>query len=266
MPERNAGQGSAGHGAAIRRRAADRAAQASAARSPRAAATVPSSAPSRAKRRLSIPDLQGPAGAPAGRPASGDWKYRRNPAARKPAARKPGAARRPALPAPSSPSRGPVRPRRSVRAPSAANGSARTSAPSASRRASAAPAATCPQSELHDADGVRLQKVMASGRRGFTARLRGNDRRRPRRGRRPGGHRTRCARRPQDCRHPRGRPAHPAGRDPGLHGLQQAQGRRVHHGGPRRPSLHQRLRPQHTTANASSTSAAWTSPPRACCC
>ncbi|QCO97767.1 pseudouridine synthase [Arthrobacter sp. 24S4-2] len=107
------------------------------------------------------PDLQGPAGAPADRPASGDWKQGK-PAARKPGSRKPGAGKVPGTP-------GALKPKpRSTAAKAFATrafggerfgqnlGAVRK--PSRKR----GPRGDVPQSELHDADGVRLQKVMAS--------------------------------------------------------------------------------------------------------
>ena len=114
------------------------------------------------------PDLQGPDGAPsAARPASGDWKSKApsgKEAARKAAARKPGFGKAPGTPGALKPKPriGAGRPRPPVPAPSAANASARTSGRCASPPASADRAREVPQSELHDSDGIRLQKVMAS--------------------------------------------------------------------------------------------------------
>jgi pseudouridine synthase len=107
------------------------------------------------------PDLQGPAGAPADRPASGDWKPGK-PAARKPGSRKPGAGKAPGTP-------GALKPKPRSAAAKAfgtrAFGGERfgqnlgaVRKPSRKR----GPRGDVPQSELHDADGVRLQKVMAS--------------------------------------------------------------------------------------------------------
>jgi 23S rRNA pseudouridine2605 synthase/16S rRNA pseudouridine516 synthase len=107
------------------------------------------------------PDLQGPAGAPADRPASGDWKQGK-PAARKPGARRPGAGKEPGTP-------GALKPKpRSAAAKTfgtRAFGGERfgqnlgpVRKPSRKR----GPRGDVPQSEMHDADGIRLQKVMAS--------------------------------------------------------------------------------------------------------
>lgn len=106
------------------------------------------------------PDLQGPAGAPADRPASGDWKPGK-PAARKPGSRKPGAGKAPGTP-------GALKPKPRSAAAKAfgtrAFGGERfgqnlgaVRKPSRKR----GPRGDVPQSELHDSDGVRLQKVMA---------------------------------------------------------------------------------------------------------
>ncbi|WP_426976970.1 pseudouridine synthase [Pseudarthrobacter sp. O4] len=112
------------------------------------------------------PDLQGPDGAPsASRPASGDWKSKApsgKEAARKAAARKPGFGKAPGTPGALKP-----KPR---------TGAAKFAAPRAfgSERfgqnlgpvrkpaRKRGPRAEVPQSELHDQDGIRLQKVMAS--------------------------------------------------------------------------------------------------------
>jgi 23S rRNA pseudouridine2605 synthase/16S rRNA pseudouridine516 synthase len=107
------------------------------------------------------PDLQGPGGAPADRPAAGDWKQGK-PAARKPGSRKPGAGKEPGTP-------GALKPKpRSAAAKtfgSRAFGGERfgqnlgpVRKPSRKR----GPRGDVPQSEMHDADGIRLQKVMAS--------------------------------------------------------------------------------------------------------
>jgi 23S rRNA pseudouridine2605 synthase/16S rRNA pseudouridine516 synthase len=107
------------------------------------------------------PDLQVPGGAPADRPAAGDWKQGK-PAARKPGSRKPGAGKEPGTP-------GALKPKpRSAAAKtfgSRAFGGERfgqnlgpVRKPSRKR----GPRGDVPQSEMHDADGIRLQKVMAS--------------------------------------------------------------------------------------------------------
>ncbi len=113
------------------------------------------------------PDLQGPDGAPAaGRPASGDWKSKApsgKEAARKAAARKPGFGKAPGTP-------GALKPKpRTGAAKSAAGprafGSERFGQNLGPVRRPArkrGPRAEVPQSELHDQDGIRLQKVMAS--------------------------------------------------------------------------------------------------------
>ncbi|MET1066112.1 MAG: pseudouridine synthase [Arthrobacter sp.] len=117
------------------------------------------------------PDLQGPDGAPsAGRPSSGDWKSKapsgRTPsgkeAARKAAARKPGFGKSPGTP-------GALKPKPRTGAPKAAGprafGSERFGqnlGPVRKPARKRGPRADVPQSELHDQDGIRLQKVMAS--------------------------------------------------------------------------------------------------------
>ncbi|MGZ4661695.1 MAG: pseudouridine synthase, partial [Arthrobacter sp.] len=106
------------------------------------------------------PDLQAP-GAPSGRPAAGDWKPGSKPAARKPSARKPGAGKVPGTP-------GALKPKPRTGAPRAAGprafGSERFGqnlGPVRKPGRNRGPRREVPQSELHDADGVRLQKVMA---------------------------------------------------------------------------------------------------------
>ena len=107
------------------------------------------------------PDLQGPAGAPADRPAAGDWKQGK-PAARKPGSRKPGAGKVPGTP-------GALKPKpRSAAAKTfgtrAFGGERFGQNLGAVRKPSRkrGPRGDVPQSEMHDADGIRLQKVMAS--------------------------------------------------------------------------------------------------------
>ena len=114
------------------------------------------------------PDLQGPDGAPsASRPASGDWKSKApsgKEAARKAAARKPGFGKAPGTP-------GALKPKPRVGAGAAkatgsrAFGSERfgqSLGPVRKPARKRGPRAEVPQSELHDQDGIRLQKVMAS--------------------------------------------------------------------------------------------------------
>ncbi|CAN7307187.1 pseudouridine synthase [Arthrobacter sp. LjRoot14] len=107
------------------------------------------------------PDLQGPGGAPADRPAAGDWKQGK-PAARKPGSRKPGAGKVPGTP-------GALKPKpRSAAAKTfgtrAFGGERFGQNLGAVRKPSRkrGPRGDVPQSEMHDADGIRLQKVMAS--------------------------------------------------------------------------------------------------------
>jgi 23S rRNA pseudouridine2605 synthase/16S rRNA pseudouridine516 synthase len=107
------------------------------------------------------PDLQGPGGAPADRPAAGDWKPGK-PAARKPGSRKPGAGKVPGTP-------GALKPKpRSAAAKTfgtrAFGGERFGQNLGAVRKPSRkrGPRGDVPQSEMHDADGIRLQKVMAS--------------------------------------------------------------------------------------------------------
>lgn len=116
------------------------------------------------------PDLQGPDGTPTAasstkRTASGDWKSKApsgKEAARKAAARKPGFGKAPGTP-------GALKPKPRTGAPKAAGprafGSERfgqnlgpVRKPARKRGARA----EVPQSDLHDQDGIRLQKVMAS--------------------------------------------------------------------------------------------------------
>ena len=112
------------------------------------------------------PDLQGPDGTPpAGRPASGDWKSKApsgKEAARKAAARKPGFGKAPGTP-------GALKPKPRTGAPKAAGprafGSERFGqnlGPVRKPARKRGPRAEVPQSDLHDQDGIRLQKVMAS--------------------------------------------------------------------------------------------------------
>jgi len=111
------------------------------------------------------PDLQGPDGVPpASRPASGDWKSKApsgKEAARKAAARKPGFGKAPGTP-------GALKPKpRSAAAKTfgtrAFGGERFGQNLGAVRKPSRkrGPRGDVPQSELHDSDGVRLQKVMA---------------------------------------------------------------------------------------------------------
>jgi 23S rRNA pseudouridine2605 synthase/16S rRNA pseudouridine516 synthase len=116
------------------------------------------------------PDLQGPDGAPAGRPASGDWKSAApsgkalsgKEAARKAAARKPGFGKAPGTP-------GALKPKPRTGAPKTAGARAFGSerfgqnlGPVRKPARKRGPRADVPQSEVHDQDGIRLQKVMAS--------------------------------------------------------------------------------------------------------
>ncbi|MDI3213528.1 pseudouridine synthase [Arthrobacter sp. AL12] len=112
------------------------------------------------------PDLQGPDGTPpAARPASGDWKSKApsgKEAARKAAARKPGFGKAPGTP-------GALKPKPRTGAPKAAGprafGSERFGqnlGPVRKPARKRGPRADVPQSDLHDQDGIRLQKVMAS--------------------------------------------------------------------------------------------------------
>src|SRR6478735_12095205 len=114
------------------------------------------------------PDLQGPDGAPStARPASADWKSKApsgKEAARKAAARKPGFGKAPGTP-------GALKPKPRIGAGAAkatgsrAFGSERFGqnlGPVRKPARKRGPRAEVPQSELHDADGTRLQKVMAS--------------------------------------------------------------------------------------------------------
>ncbi len=114
------------------------------------------------------PDLQGPDGTPpAGRPASGDWKSKApsgKEAARKAAARKPGFGKAPGTPGALKP-----KPRTGAGAAKAAGSRAFGSerfgqnlGPVRKPARKRGPRAEVPQSELHDQDGIRLQKVMAS--------------------------------------------------------------------------------------------------------
>ena len=112
------------------------------------------------------PDLQGPDGAPsAARPASADWKSKApsgKEAARKAAARKPGFGKAPGTPGALKP-----KPRTGTAkfAGPRAFGSERFGqnlGPVRKPARNRGPRREVPQSELHDADGTRLQKVMAS--------------------------------------------------------------------------------------------------------
>lgn len=113
------------------------------------------------------PDLQGPDGAPSARAASGDWKSKApsgKEAARKAAARKPGFGKAPGTP-------GALKPKPRIGAGAAkatgsrAFGSERfgqSLGPVRKPARKRGPRAEVPQSDLHDQDGIRLQKVMAS--------------------------------------------------------------------------------------------------------
>ncbi|CAH0150640.1 putative RNA pseudouridine synthase Rv1711 [Arthrobacter sp. Bi26] len=112
------------------------------------------------------PDLQGPDGAPsAARQASADWKSKApsgKEAARKAAARKPGFGKTPGTP-------GALKPKPRTGAAKFAGprafGSERFGqnlGPVRKPVRNRGPRREVPQSELHDADGTRLQKVMAS--------------------------------------------------------------------------------------------------------
>ncbi|HSL36473.1 MAG TPA: pseudouridine synthase [Arthrobacter sp.] len=116
------------------------------------------------------PDLQGPDGTPAAasstkRTASGDWKSKApsgKEAARKAAARKPGFGKAPGTP-------GALKPKPRTGAPKAAGprafGSERFGqnlGPVRKPARKRGPRAEVPQSDAHDQDGIRLQKVMAS--------------------------------------------------------------------------------------------------------
>ncbi|WP_247045166.1 pseudouridine synthase [Arthrobacter rhizosphaerae] len=115
--------------------------------------------------RFIDPDEQPTDGAPAGRGTdaakSGDWKTGAKPSARKPAARKPGAGKTPGTP-------GALKPKPRTGAQNSAGprafGSERFGQNLGPVRKPArrrGPRNEVPQSELHDADGIRLQKVMA---------------------------------------------------------------------------------------------------------
>ena len=116
------------------------------------------------------PDLQGADGAAADRPASGDWKSNgpsgkgagRKPAARKPGFGKPGFGKEPGTP-------GALKPKPRTGAAKFAGprafGSERFGqnlGPVRKPARKRGPRAEVPQSEVHDQDGTRLQKVMAS--------------------------------------------------------------------------------------------------------
>ena len=93
--------------------------------------------------------------------APSDWKPGRQPSARKPAARKPGAKKAPGTP-------GALKPKPRTGKPGAAASRAFGSerfgqnlGPVRKPSRKRGPRGDVPQSELHDADGIRLQKVMA---------------------------------------------------------------------------------------------------------
>lgn len=115
--------------------------------------------------RFIDPDEQPTGSSPAGRgaesPKSGDWKTGAKPSARKPAARKPGAGKTPGTP-------GALKPKPRTGAQNSggprAFGSERFGqnlGPVRKPARKRGPRNEVPQSELHDADGIRLQKVMA---------------------------------------------------------------------------------------------------------
>ncbi|WP_458110899.1 rRNA pseudouridine synthase [Arthrobacter sp. R1-13] len=115
--------------------------------------------------RFIDPDEQPTGSAPAGRGTdaakSGDWKTGAKPSARKPAARKPGAGKTPGTP-------GALKPKPPTGAQNSAGprafGSERFGqnlGPVRKPARKRGPRNEVPQSELHDADGIRLQKVMA---------------------------------------------------------------------------------------------------------
>jgi 23S rRNA pseudouridine2605 synthase/16S rRNA pseudouridine516 synthase len=119
----------------------------------------PYKAPKPREERFVDPD-EAPA-AQDGRGAS-DWKPNAKPSSRKPAARKPGANKAPGTP-------GALKPKPRTGKPGAAASRAFGSerfgqnlGPVRKPSRKRGPRGDVPQSELHDADGVRLQKVMAS--------------------------------------------------------------------------------------------------------
>lgn len=120
----------------------------------------PHKAPKPREERFIDPD-ELPAGQTA-RPAAGDWKSGAKPSARKPGARKPGAGKAAGTP-------GALKPKPRAGAPKTAGSRAFGSerfgqnlGPVRKPSRKRGPRGDVPQSEVHDADGVRLQKVMAS--------------------------------------------------------------------------------------------------------
>lgn len=118
----------------------------------------PHKAPKPREERFVDPD-EAPAGPPAR--AASDWKPAANASARKPAARKPGAKKAPGTP-------GALKPKPRTGKPGAAASRAFGSerfgqnlGPVRKPSRKRGPRGDVPQSELHDADGIRLQKVMA---------------------------------------------------------------------------------------------------------
>ena len=118
----------------------------------------PHKAPKPREERFVDPDE-----APAGQPARGasDWKPAAPASSRKPAARKPGAKKAPGTP-------GALKPKPRTGKPGAAASRAFGSerfgqnlGPVRKPSRKRGPRGDVPQSELHDADGIRLQKVMA---------------------------------------------------------------------------------------------------------
>ncbi|HJV98355.1 MAG TPA: pseudouridine synthase [Arthrobacter sp.] len=117
----------------------------------------PHKAPKPREERFIDPD-EAPAGQPGG---ASDWKPAANPSSRKPAARKPGAKKAPGTP-------GALKPKPRTGKPGAAASRAFGSerfgqnlGPVRKPSRKRGPRGDVPQSELHDADGIRLQKVMA---------------------------------------------------------------------------------------------------------
>ena len=186
-PRNSSGRNSAGQNKAGQNRTQRRRAQAEAHRADQAAAAEPNTRAARGRsggagykgggdrtfkhpkpreEAFIDPDLQGPDGAPsAARPASADWKSKApsgKEAARKAAARKPGFGKAPGTP-------GALKPKPRTGAAKFAGprafGSERFGqnlGPVRKPGRNRGPRREVPQSELHDADGIRLQKVMAS--------------------------------------------------------------------------------------------------------
>lgn len=170
----NSGQGGAGHNRAGRpaQGGAPRGAQGQGGRSGGAGyagGDRPFKRPKPREEAFIDPDLQGPesSAASAGKKSAGDWKSKApsgKEAARKAAARKPGAGKAPGTP-------GALKPKPRVGAGAAkATGSrvfgserfGQNLGPVRKPARKRGPRAEVPQSDLHDQDGIRLQKVMAS--------------------------------------------------------------------------------------------------------